>query len=111
MSEPEGEPYKKPFPCVEIELGSIAVRLTYRNCTLYTYESTTDAFDYSFMNHAYFRPDETDDPIFIFDSPELIEQLDGLKFPNFRLPYPTPRDIETYVDYQSNNGDLPTNEA
>lgn len=103
--EPQPNPYKRIMPSVEIDLGWAALVLTARTATLYKFESPDPNHDHSHMNHIYcetgeFNEDGSLEHTYIFDSPELFKQLEELKFPLMRLPYPTQDDIELYIDYQ-----------
>lgn len=105
MPENEPNPYQRKMPSVEIDLGWAALVLTARTATLYKFESPDPNHDHSHMNHIYcetgeFNEDGSPEHTYIFDSPELFAQLEGLKFPRMILPYPTQDDIDLYVDYQ-----------
>jgi hypothetical protein len=103
--EPQPNPYNRRMPSIEVDLGWCALVFTYRTATLYKFDSPDENHDHSHMNHIFcetgeLNEDGTPEHTYIFDSPELFQQLEELKFPLMQLPYPTDGDIELYVDYQ-----------
>lgn len=98
----EGDPFLKKTPVVEVEIGRIALRFTYDNTYLIQFENhyteKDDLHDHSHMNIIKHQ-DQEGDVQNIYDSEDLFEQLDELKFPKMRYPYPLDKHIEGYSDY------------
>jgi hypothetical protein len=92
------------MPSIEVDLGWCAMRFTYRSSTLYKFDSPDPNHDHSHLNHIYCETGELDEMgepeyTYVFDSPELFEQLEKLKFPLMQLPYPTQDDMDLYTNY------------
>lgn len=99
--EKEPQPFLKRSPVVEVEIGSMALRFTYENTYLVQfvnhYSEREDIHDFQHMN--IIKHHDGQDVQNIYDSEELFDQLDELKFPKMRYPYPTDQHIEGYSDY------------
>ena len=93
----EKEPQRR-SPILEVEIGGIALKLTYMNTTLFSFANMYDDQDHSHMNHIWVM--EGEDTFCAYDSPELFETLDEAGYPHVRMPYPNEAEIEMYVSYQ-----------
>lgn len=97
----EREPGRQ-SPVVEVEIGGIALKLTYMNTCLFSFRNPYDQ-DYSHMDHVWAVQGE--DSFCAYDSPELFQGLDEAGFPHVRSPYPDQGEIDLYVSYMTENLD------
>lgn len=99
--EKEPRPFLTKSPVVEIDIGRTALRLTYENTYLVqflnVYSKKDEAQDFQHMN--IIKHYNGEDIQNIYDSEELFEQLDKLKFPKMRYPYPLDQHLEGYSGY------------
>ncbi len=102
----EFKPKYNRSPVVEIKIGAAALHLTYFNTTLYSYDNFDKDIDHSQVQHIYTTGavdsiDIDDNPgTYLFNCPELFDQLDDLKFPHMVAPFPTSDDLDVYVKFQ-----------
>ena len=92
----EKEPQRR-SPILEVQIGGIALKLTYMNTTLFSFANMYEEQDHSPMNHIWVM--EGEDTFCAYDSPELFETLDEAGYPHVRMPYPNEAEIEQYVQY------------
>lgn len=92
----EKEPQRR-SPILEVQIGGIALKLTYMNTTLFSFANMYEEQDHSHMNHVWVM--EGEDTFCAYDSPELFETLDEAGYPHVRMPYPNEAEIEQYVQY------------
>lgn len=101
MSEQEPQPRAQRSPAVQVEIGRLALVFTYENTYLIQFDNyyapENEDDDYSHMN--IIKHYDGVDIQNIYDSEELFRQLDELKFPKMRYPYPTDQHIEDYSGY------------
>lgn len=91
----------KRTPVVEVDLGETVMKFTYGNTWLIRFENHyQEDVDEQFSHMDYIVTRQPDGTCFINDSPDLMEQLDDLCFPQVRRPYPTPEDMDEYARYQ-----------
>ena len=94
----EGEPQQRFTPQLEIELGGVALKLTYHNTTLFSFVNPYEEHDHTHLNHIWVVQDGQ--PFCAYDSPEAFNQLDELGFPHIRMPYPSESEVDNYIEYQ-----------
>jgi hypothetical protein len=84
-------------PAIEVDLrtrGGEDVVLNYNNTTLYHFCGA-----WAFIDHVWRVNDQGVMGIYIFDSPNLMQQLDEYNFPSRRMPYPNDSDLLAYRNY------------
>lgn len=89
-------------PEIKIQLGNIALVLTYANTMLYTFPEP-----YSGLNHVMYEVPDSQQCLYAFESPDLLEHLQKFRYPEVKLPYPTEEDIDMFINYsmsQLDNG-------
>lgn len=84
---------KSPVLGIAHALGNLS--LTYENTAIFSY-----AEPFEFMAHI-FHADKEMGRMTFYDSDELLEQLRGFRFPEYREPFPSDQEIADYFTYQS----------
>ena len=97
-NSPESKPswfeIQRSSPQVRFEILGVSYVVNYMNCAVYTFPEK-----YEIFNHVYIDNPENPDGegTYIFNTPDLLEGLQGYLFPNYMLPYPSEPDVEAYI--------------
>jgi hypothetical protein len=82
-------------PILGIDHHGLKMSLNYDNTAIFSFSEP-----YAFLTHVYHVDAELGKMTF-FDSDELLEQLRGYQFPEYREPLPSEKDVDEYFEWHS----------
>lgn len=85
-------------PVIKLKMGEKAIDMTYNNTRIYLFPKL-----YKAMNHVFVVTDpEIPSGYFLWadQNPDLIEQLAAKDYPSTRDPFPSDKDVESYLKHQ-----------